>query len=241
MALDEAISGEVLNSSAPPTLRFYEWEIPSVSLGCFQRTADVNLDYCGEAGIPVVRRPTGGRGILHDVEITYSFSSTDSREEFSGGLFESYGALSRAFYEAFLSLGLSAEINSERKSGLERSPLCFRSTSYGEITVGGKKVIGSAQKRWSGGFLQQGSIPLVINRLMTKKVFGVDDFSSDIAGLGEVIPSLNTDDIKQKIRDAFENIFQVRLVSASPSPQEAERAEDLLREKYLLPEWNRRR
>jgi lipoate-protein ligase A len=74
MALDEAIATAVKRGNSPPTLRLYGWDRPSVSVGYFQNVCDIDSDYCIKKGIPIVRRPTGGRAILHDGEITYSFS-----------------------------------------------------------------------------------------------------------------------------------------------------------------------
>ncbi len=161
MALDEAIASAVRENVSPSTLRFYGWTLPSISIGCFQKTDNLDLGYAFLAGIPVVRRPTGGRGILHGDELTYSFSSPNEGA-FAGGLFESYQALSAAFSLVFSRLGLLIETQ-KRKHAPGRSPLCFQSASFGEITVGGKKIIGSAQRRRRNGFLQQGSIPLNID------------------------------------------------------------------------------
>jgi lipoate-protein ligase A len=75
MALDEAIATGVRKGAAAPTLRLYGWDRPSLTLGCFQKTADINIEYCRSHDIPVVRRPTGGRAILHGDELTYSLSA----------------------------------------------------------------------------------------------------------------------------------------------------------------------
>jgi len=75
MAIDEAIAISVRKGDVPPTLRLYGWDVPSVSIGCFQKIRDINVEYCGEKNIPIVRRPTGGRAILHYQDITYSFST----------------------------------------------------------------------------------------------------------------------------------------------------------------------
>lgn len=176
MAVDEAIAINVRGGDLPPTLRLYGWLGPSVSLGSFQKITDINLQYCIRNNIPVVRRPTGGRGILHDDELTYSFSSKNEGE-FSAGLLETYRKLSAAFQFALNKIGLNVTIKMRREAGrnLTRSPLCFQSTSYGEISFDGKKLIGSAQKRWSDGFLQQGSIPYSINYEKLTRVFNINN------------------------------------------------------------------
>lgn len=237
MALDEAMAAEVREKNSPPTLRFYGWTSPSLSIGCFQKTDSIDLDYASSAGITVVRRPTGGRGILHGDELTYSFSSPNDGE-FSGGLFEAYQALSAVFSEAFLRLGLSIETH-RRKHSPGRSPLCFQSASFGEITVGGKKIIGSAQRRWRNGFLQQGSIPMKIDWEKNKEIFGHDG-SGSMAGLVDLVPSLTIDALKKEIKRSFEEAFGAEFIISVPTSREEGLAATLLREKYLREEWNLR-
>jgi lipoate-protein ligase A len=172
MALDEAIAAAVRNGHSPPTLRFYGWCQPSVSLGAFQKITDIDTGYCAANDVQVVRRPTGGRGILHGEELTYSFSAKNEGL-FSQGLLDAYRKISAAFSLGLQRLGLSVKMENRRgrRSNLERSPLCFQSTSYGEITINGKKLIGSAQKRWGDGFLQQGSMPYTVDFTALAAVF----------------------------------------------------------------------
>src|SRR3990172_5963881 len=149
MALDEAIATEVRRGSSPPTLRLYGWDRPSLTLGCFQKASDINIEYCNSQDIPVVRRPTGGRAILHADELTYSFSAETDRGPFSHGLLDSYQRISMAFSIAFRKIGVTAVPKKEREKGrmLSRSPLCFQSSSFGEILVANKKLVGAAQGR----------------------------------------------------------------------------------------------
>ncbi|HEB01824.1 MAG TPA: lipoate--protein ligase family protein, partial [Nitrospirae bacterium] len=174
MALDEALLDSACKGESPPTLRLYGWSEPAVSIGRHQRASDVDLAFCRERSIPVVRRPTGGRAILHGLELTYSFSAHLPLPGFGRSVLDSYGTLSRAFMHAFRSLGLAALNGSRRKKGPGpdgANPLCFASASYGEISIGGKKIIGSAQRRCPYGFLQQGSIPLALDRETMSSVF----------------------------------------------------------------------
>src|SRR6266496_4232649 len=178
MAVDEAVACFVREGQSPPTLRLYECICPSVTIGCFQKIDSVDMAYCTERDIPIVRRPTGGRAILHNQELTYSFSAGTANGLFSHGLRDSYKKISAAFCSALSSLGLYPEANIAREmSGEDRAsknPLCFHAASFGEITLHNKKVIGSAQKRWNGALLQQGSIPYIIDWDILKKVFGLD-------------------------------------------------------------------
>lgn len=240
MALDEAIAISVRNGEAAPTLRFYGWESLSVSIGSFQNIAEIDTEYCTNNNIPVVRRPTGGRGILHGDELTYSFSARNEGD-FSGGLLESYRKLSIAFKSAMESAGLMVSLKEKRESGrnLKRSPICFKSTSFGEISINSIKIIGSAQKRWNDAFLQQGSIPYSIDYERTSSVFKINtNFSkNEMLGLREIVKNFNADSFKEAIRLSFESVFNIKLVDSHLSVHEQEIAHLLLQEKHLNPIW----
>ncbi len=233
MALDEAISNRVREGKSCITLRLYGWREPAVSLGKFQNLQQVDLLYCTGNGIPVVRRATGGRGILHIDELTYSFSAPNE-ETFAGGLFQSYHQLGIAFESAFRSTGIDVKMNFNRRTKVTaKSPLCFKSTSYGEITFNGKKIIGSAQRRWKNGFLQQGSIPFSVDYQAIKKIFRIcDDSAIDIIGIRSLVYDFNPAILKANIKKAFEDTFNITFVDSHPSPEEIDLAHRLALEKY---------
>lgn len=239
MAIDEAIAKEVRKGKVPPTLRLYEWDIPSVSIGCFQRISDIDINYCVEKGIPIVRRPTGGRAILHNHEVTYSFSTKTNPGMFSKGLLNSYRQISRAFVLAFSKLGLNPEVK-VRRENITRSPLCFHSVSYGEVTIKNKKVIGSAQKRWPDSLLQQGSIPLIIEKDEIVKVFRSEssEIEEKMMGLKEMLIDLNRGAFRDIIKVSFEETFNIKLIPSYPSYVEMSLAEELESKKYLSHQWN---
>ena len=241
MALDEAIATYVRRGRSKPTLRLYGWESPSVSLGSFQKISDINSDYCAANEVVLVRRPTGGRAILHGDELTYSFCSRNNKA-FSHGLLETYRRLSIAFASALDMLGLKVEMKTERESGREltRSPLCFRSASYGEISIDAKKLVGSAQKRWLDGFLQQGSIPYSIDHEKLESVFisdGAEEAAGKLVGLRELVLDFSHDEFREGLVQSFERNFDVTFVVSHPSVQEEELARQLSSEKYLDPRW----
>lgn len=245
MALDEAISLSVRKGSSPPTLRLYGWEGPSVSIGLFQEIVDIDLAYCAKKNLPVVRRPTGGRAILHGDELTYSFSSRNDGF-FSGGLLDTYRHLGSALKCALAMCGVGISIKSERPGGraLTRSPLCFKSTSYGELSCGGKKLVGSAQKRWKDGFLQQGSLPYGIDEESIRKIFNIpssSDVKDGMIGLREAVPDLEPEKLKEAIRTSFERTFEIRLLCSGLSPEEYHLARELEVQKYVSPEYTRQR
>jgi len=239
MALDEAIAESVKAGHSPPTLRLYSWKGPSVTLGAFQKCNDVNLDFCSSENIPVVRRPTGGRAILHGNELTYSFC-VRSEGPFSRGLLESYRAISQALSQALERSGYHVEVKS-RRTAPAKNPLCFQSASFGEISVEGRKVAGSAQRRWPEGLLQQGSIPFMLDYVMQREVFGLDSAvrpEGDMAGLAELSSSFDPPSFMAELVRSFEDVFEVKFKAGNPSDKETADAEMLLSGKYLTDEWN---
>jgi len=245
MALDEAISTETRKETAAPTLRLYSWDKPSLTLGCFQKISDIDNEYCLEDNIPVVRRPTGGRAILHVDELTYSFSAGIITGPFSSGLLDSYKKISSAFTLAFRKIGIIAEQRADREKGrvLSRTPLCFQSSSFGEILLDNKKMLGSAQKRWGDGLLQQGSIPYRSDEKMTNRIFGAAEtelLGQRMRTLQEILPSFNGEAFKKAVISSFEENFGIRLRLSVQSEEESLLAMELRDRKYLQPHWNSR-
>jgi lipoate-protein ligase A len=161
MALDQAILDAVVEGASPPTLRFYAWSPPCLSLGRGQPLADADRVACRVAGVDIVRRPTGGRAILHTDEVTYSFAllQTDPRAE--GGIVESYRRLSEGLMTGLGLMGVQAvQAMSRSPVGAEVTAVCFETPADYEITVDGRKLVGSAQWRARGGVLQHGTLPL---------------------------------------------------------------------------------
>lgn len=242
MALDETISIWVKNSKSPPTLRIYQWQDYAVSIGFFQKISDINYNYCLDNNIPVIRRLTGGRGILHSKEeLTYSFSSKNEGV-FSTGLFDSYKIIGKAMEKAFTTAGLNVvkKTNKHSNSNNLKNPMCFQSASFGEMTIYGSKIIGSAQKRWLDCFLQQGAIPFSVNKDKIVKVFNIKSnqtFSDrQLMGLND-FSLYDMDMFKHFIKEAFEDVFNVHLVVSQPSHEEIKFAENLALEKYQSQDW----
>jgi lipoate-protein ligase A len=243
MAIDEAIAAHVRGKKTPPTLRLYGWDRPSITLGCFQKVADIDAVYCASRCIPVVRRPTGGRAILHHREVTYSFSVRTDCAPFSKGLLESYGAIAAAFHLAFRRAGIPAEQKKQRERGrvLAGSPLCFQSSSYGEILVDNRKAAGSAQKRWADGLLQQGSVPFSYDADEIRRIFGAGQYTAlktAMTCLGENVPGLGEEEFRGMLKTSFEETFGISLFPCPLSPEEEALAAELEESKYSLRAWN---
>jgi lipoate-protein ligase A len=162
MAVDEAILEAVAAGQAPPTLRLYAWDPPCLSLGHAQSAEVVDDEALAAAGWDVVRRATGGRALLHTDEVTYSIAGREATPGLVGGVLPSYRQLSQGLHAGLTRLGLHPDppARAVRREADRLNPVCFEVPSAYEITVGGKKLIGSAQLRRRGSVLQHGSMPL---------------------------------------------------------------------------------
>src|SRR5690606_2640196 len=143
MAVDDAILTAVARGDAPPTLRFYDWSPPCLSLGYAQKSADADLTRLAAAGWDVVRRPTGGRAILHIDELTYSVAVPEDHPLASGGIVDSYRRISAALLAGLQRLGAQVDARPREGSLRGAGPVCFEIASHYEITVNGRKLVGS--------------------------------------------------------------------------------------------------
>jgi len=161
MAIDEAVLRAVAREQAPPTLRLYAWQPPCLSLGRGQPVADVDRRAVEVAGYDMVRRPTGGRAILHIDELTYSIVAPQRDSRVSGSVVGSYRRLSTGLVRAMELLGVEQIMADQRVGNHEpEGPVCFEVPSDYEITAARKKLVGSAQMRAQGVVLQHGTVPL---------------------------------------------------------------------------------
>ena len=242
MAVDEILLDSVAAGAAPPTLRFYEWMPACLSLGYFQPFDVVDMDGCRRLGVDVVRRPTGGRAILHDRELTYSVALPASLLGHDGGVLPSYYRLSLALQDGLRRLGVPATLapQSAARSPVAHGPVCFDRPSAHEILLQGRKLVGSAQMRRGGGILQHGSI-LVEPRIDKLRAClrlpdgpeGIEDGVVGLAAVGLTEPAR----IAAAISDAFAGRFGVSLVPAPLEPTEFAAARVLANSKYLSASW----
>lgn len=264
MALDEAILESVGKGESLPTLRLYAWRPPCLSLGYAQPHSEVDLAQLHQSGWDLVRRPTGGRAILHTDELTYSVTGPHNEPRLEGGVLESYRQLSQALLMALHLLGVPAEarenpnlthttqVSSQAGKNPNPSsppqPICFEVPSNYEITVGGKKLIGSAQARRKEGVLQHGSFPLVgdltrISKALVyeseeKRTIAAERLLKRATTLESVLGKrISWDEVAQAYCTAFEKALNIKLVLGEPIPNEIERAKMLMKEKYANPDW----
>jgi lipoate-protein ligase A len=251
MAVDQAILEAVAAGQSPPTLRLYAWEPPCLSLGYGQRAGDVDFERTAAYGWDVVRRPTGGRAILHTDELTYSLCLPDTDELAAGSVVESYQRISAVLLAGLRQLGAQpqAEAQAERAAV---GPVCFETPSHYEITVDGRKLVGSAQARRGGGVLQHGSLPLVgdLGRICDGLAYadeaarqaGKEAVRARAITLQEALGwPVTYEEVAEALMDGFAETFGVRFQYASLSPQEQARAEVLAGEVYGSEAWTRRR
>lgn len=161
MAVDEAVAILAAAGRSPTTLRFYSWQPPTVSLGRHQPLADIDRERLQRAGYGLVRRPTGGRAILHVDELTYSVAGPAHDESLSGPVLDTYNRLSEGLMLGLQRLGLPVtKAPATYRAGPEAGPACFEVPSAYELCLNGRKIMGSAQSRRRGYVLQHGSLPL---------------------------------------------------------------------------------
>jgi lipoate-protein ligase A len=162
MTLDERLLEDMALHGGVPVLRFYTWDPPAVSLGRFQPEAtSVDRAACRDRGIDVVRRVTGGRAVLHHRELTYSIVSPVESGLFPNDVIGSYKVIAQGLLAGLRLLGVPAEMAGPSVTAVRPDgdlPACFATPSQYELLVNGRKIIGSAQRRLPGAFLQHGSI-----------------------------------------------------------------------------------
>lgn len=253
MALDEAILEHIGRGNSLPTLRLYAWDPACLSLGHAQPYADVDTGRLKEHGWEVVRRLTGGRAILHTDEITYSVIAPNDEPRVAGTVLESYNRLAQALLLAVQQLDLPVEMKEGKPPAGDQmpNPVCFEVPSTYEITVNGKKLIGSAQARKKEGVLQHGSLPLVgdLTRICQALVFEneaarqaasqrlLDRATTIESVLGRVV---SWETAAQSFIHAFETQLGISLERGELSDFECQRTEELVSEKYDHPSWTER-
>jgi len=252
MAVDEAILEQIGRGEALPTLRLYAWDPACLSLGYAQPFTDVDVARLKAHGWEVVRRPTGGRAILHVDELTYSVIGPADHPLLAGSVLESYQRLAQALLAAVRLLELPVEMKEEgNRSSAMTNAVCFEVPSTYEITVGGKKLIGSAQARRKEGVLQHGSLPLSgdLTRITEALVFPDEtarrQAAARLLGRATTVESalgraVAWETAAQAFIRAFEAQLGLSFEQGELSPAEIRRAEELVKEKYDHPAWTER-
>lgn len=259
MALDEVLLEWHSEGKIDPTIRFYGWNPATLSVGYFQKVEkEIDLEAVKKAGLGFVRRPTGGRGVLHDQELTYSVIVSEDHPKMPRTVTEAYRVISEGILEGFRSLGLDAYFaipkTEEEKQGLKnpRSSVCFDAPSWYELVVEGRKVAGSAQTRQKGVILQHGSILLDLDEDLLFSLFKYPNervkerlqrnFKNKAVAINEISPNRVS---LQQAWDAFQTGFEKGLgITLKPytlTDEQNAYVEKIANEKYSSNSWNFRR
>mgnify|MGYP001171388096 FL=1 len=244
MAVDEALLRTVGQGRARPTLRFYRWQPPALSVGRFQSLGgQVRLEILQAEGIGLVRRPTGGRAVLHGDEVTYAVILPEA-VGLPRSVTAAYRILSRGLAEGLRLLGITPEFlqptAKPASSGAGASSLCFEAPSWYELAAQGKKLVGSAQLRRFGGLLQHGSLPLRIDRAQVARLVagthqGVLQAATTLEEvLGRPVPF---EEGAAALQEGFARALGWRLEPGNLTGEEAQLARRLEVAKYATPAW----
>lgn len=243
MAIDEAMLSACADGEVPPILRLYGWERPAISLGYFQSVERTRIDtqYCRGAGIELVRRPTGGRAVLHGHDLTFSIAIHQGRipDGFKSVL-SSHAWLMGGILAGLRLLGVQAEIgpadHGRSKSG--ESADCFAHVAQCDLRVGIEKAAGAAQVRKWGALLEQGSIPCTPHSVDYRRVFGGGNSGSQTERLAAL--DVSRERLEEAVIRGFQEFLHVAFEPAMLSESELELATELERDKYATDEWTYR-
>jgi lipoate-protein ligase A len=244
MALDDALLRAVADDSSLPVLRFYRWQPATLTLGYAQSAVEgVDIDLCGAAGVDVVRRPTGGRAVFHDREVTYAVIAPIGGL-FGGSIVSSYQVIAGVLRHALCRFGLPAELVPGKPRGQVGRAVCFTAPAQHELLIDGCKVAGCAQKRRGNAFLQHGSIPLDLDLDLLRKIMPAapDEDEADrfrcIGWLNRFASRpLSIDEVEAALIDSFAAVLGVQLTPDGTSAAESAAAAQLHANWYGNREW----
>lgn len=244
MAVDEAMARAVGDDRAPATLRLYAWSAPTVSLGYLQKTpGGVDIEACRRHGIGLVRRITGGRAVLHADELTYSVAVPLGDPWRSRPVAEVFARICCGLIAGLRRLGLAARLGDSRSVPGDRSETgaCFLLRRMPAILVGGRKLIGSAQRRWDRFLLQHGSLLLDFDAGMHQLVFPAwpqDDPAAGVTSLRALLGDLPPmGDLVSVLSAGWGEALGAPCVPGNLLPVEQSMADALARERYGSPAW----
>ncbi|WP_236015478.1 lipoate--protein ligase family protein [Planococcus soli] len=256
MALDEALLTWHSEGLIPPVIRFYSWEPAALSIGYFQKVEkEIDMEAVNRLGLGFVRRPTGGRGVLHEHELTYSIIVSEDYPDMPETVTEAYRVLSEGLLEGFKNLGLDAYFSvpdtDAKRADLKKpkSAVCFDAPSWYEMVVEGKKVAGSAQTRQKGVILQHGAILIDLD---AEKLLSVFKFPSEEAKermrikIPEKAVSINSirkepatvEECIHAFKAGFEQALAIEFEPYTLSEQQFADVKALEEKKYANADWN---
>ncbi|MFE8695470.1 biotin/lipoate A/B protein ligase family protein [Cytobacillus sp. FJAT-53684] len=259
MALDEALLDWNSEGKIPPVIRFYGWNPATLSIGYFQKVEkEIDMEQVKAHGLGFVRRPTGGRGVLHEHELTYSVIVSEEHPEMPKTVTEAYRVISEGILKGFHHLGMEAYFavpkTAEERESLKnpRSAVCFDAPSWYELVVEGRKVAGSAQTRQKGVILQHGSILLDLDE---DKLFSLFKYPSDrvkermqkafknkAVAINEISKErITIEQAKEAFKNGFAEGLNIELEPYELSAEELAYVNKIAKERYEQDDWNFKR
>lgn len=208
---EQLLKTAIDNNEKEPIIRFYGWKPACVSLGRNQSFNHINFDFCKENNIDIVKRVTGGRGLLHDDEVTYSFICPVEFLRNGNSVIASYKEISSAIIEGFKNIDIKLEIGGKKK--IEAShDYCMLLSTGADLSYNGTKLIGSAQYRTQGYILQHGSILFSYDKNKIEKIFNETTKEHSITCINEINNSLTRKDIIEAMIKGFKDYFSISYV-----------------------------
>ncbi len=241
MAVDEAILQSYSAGIVPPTLRVYGWNPPAISLGYFQNAEQIlNIDKCEKMGVNFVRRITGGEAIFHQNELTYSIFCSKKDLDMPQSVKEDFKKITGFLIAMYKSLGLDAGFFLDTGASLSSS-FCFAKNNTFDISIGGRKIGGNAQKRTKNVIFQHGSILLEFKLEKIRPFFREDlqKAANRIISLNEALGrDLDFKEGCDLLVESFKDTFSIDLIKSGLSEKEQEDSCLLRERKYRTLEWN---
>ena len=269
MAVDEAILESVVNKSSAPVIRLYSWSSPCVTIGYFQRMYEaIDVDEVDVNSLDLVRRPTGGRAILHSDELTYSLTAPLSEFDDCKSVLETYLKINCGLAMGFRDYGINVELAPSDDQDVRtpeaflsslkyvsqsqvfrphvKSAACFDTSAPYELVFHGRKVAGSAQTRRHDVLLQQGSIPFSMDYGLMKRLFRLSCLETDTLTRGTVAVRDISQEVDQlrlsrHLVNGLARALNVQTEDSDLTTVEMKKAYELLEEKYQCHEWTFKR
>ena len=236
MAIDRAVLVANSKDKVPPTVRFYTWAPPAISIGYFQSLEEeINLAECKKTGVDYVRRITGGGAVFHEQEITYSIVIPESHPEISKNIMDSYGRICGAVIKGLKQLNINSQY----------API-------NDIITDGKKISGNAQTRKLKTVLQHGTVLLDVDvnkmfsvlRVPNEKIKDklISDVKQRVTSVKHILgKEISFSDAANAMKKGFEDEFNVELELGSLTDEELQLAHKFEKECFGAYDWNHKR
>lgn len=246
MAIDEVLATKSVPNDKRSVLRVYRWQPYAISLGYNQNPNDLDLEKCKRDKIDVVRRPTGGRAILHAEEITYSIFIPKCSDFYSSDILTTYNLINKGILKGLQLIGVKAELverpteEGEKSSAYKHKIPCFSKSAKFEIACQNKKLVGSAQRRYENSILQHGSILVgnfhlhLADYIASIKGPRTEKFRQALAektiSISQILPTkINYEKIIWAIKTGFQQCFDIYFFEGQLTPHENAEVQKLVK------------